>query len=225
MGPAIGDQLPFAIGIALGPIPVIAVILMLFSARPVSNCAAYLTGWVCGLAIFSTIVLVVVNPAGTTGGGRDTPIGAIVRLAIGIGLVLLAWREWRHRRRPGQKAELPRWMNSIGNIRPFQALGLGAAFSGLHIKNATLIFGAMLTLAQANLARAQTVGVVVLFIVLSSVSVLAPFVVYLMLGERAAKPLGTCKEWLEANSATVMTVVLLILGTVAIGKSLGTLIG
>ena len=30
---AIGDTLPFAIGIALSPVPIIAVILMLFSAK------------------------------------------------------------------------------------------------------------------------------------------------------------------------------------------------
>ena len=223
MGAAIGDQLPFAVGIALGPIPIIAVILMLFSGRPVSNSVAYLTGWISGLAILCAIVLILVNPADTPSNGKDTPIGAVLRLAVGMGLVWLAWREWRKRPAPGEKAELPGWMNSISTLRPAQSLGVGVLFSGLHVNHVMLVIGAMLTLAQANLARAQTLAVITLFIMLSSISVFAPFVAYLILGERAAEPLGKCKAWLEANNATVMTLMLVILGTVAIGKSLGTL--
>ena len=37
MGSAIGEVLPFAIGVAISPIPIIGVILMLFSERARQN--------------------------------------------------------------------------------------------------------------------------------------------------------------------------------------------
>jgi hypothetical protein len=44
VGQALGQLLPLAIGVALSPIPIIAVILVLFSARATSNGAASLLG-------------------------------------------------------------------------------------------------------------------------------------------------------------------------------------
>ena len=48
MGPAIGDVLPLALGVALSPIPIIAVILMLLSPKAQENGPAFLVGWVAG---------------------------------------------------------------------------------------------------------------------------------------------------------------------------------
>jgi hypothetical protein len=52
--------------------------------------------------------------------------------------------------------------------------------------------------------------------------VFAPVVVNVLLGERAAQPPGTSREWLETNNATAA--LLLVLGAVAVGKRLATLI-
>jgi hypothetical protein len=56
MGGAIGDILPLAIGVAISPVPIIAVILMLFSKKAKGNSLAFLVGWVLGLAIVGVIV-------------------------------------------------------------------------------------------------------------------------------------------------------------------------
>ena len=45
----IGDILPTAIGVAISPVPIIAVILMLFSAKAKRNGLAFLLGWLGGL--------------------------------------------------------------------------------------------------------------------------------------------------------------------------------
>jgi len=41
MGQTIGDILPLAVGVAISPIPIIAVILMLFSGRARANSFAF----------------------------------------------------------------------------------------------------------------------------------------------------------------------------------------
>ena len=58
MGSAIGSILPQAIGVAISPIPIIAVILMLFSKRARSNSLAFLAGWVLAVGIVGAVVLV-----------------------------------------------------------------------------------------------------------------------------------------------------------------------
>ena len=57
MGNVIGDILPLAIVVAISPVPIIAVILVLFSARARTNGPAFLVGWIVGLAVVGAIVL------------------------------------------------------------------------------------------------------------------------------------------------------------------------
>jgi hypothetical protein len=138
--------------------------------------------------------------------------------------LLLALQQWRKRPTAGAKAEAPHWMSSLETLGPGKALGLGVLLSGLNVKNIMLTLAALLTLGEATLSGTQTLTALSVFIALGSITVLAPVVVNLLLGERAAQPLGTSKAWLEANNATVMAVLLLVLGAVAVGKGLATLI-
>ena len=50
MGQAIGDLLPAAVGVAISPLPIVAVVLMLVSARGRANGPAFLIGWLVGVA-------------------------------------------------------------------------------------------------------------------------------------------------------------------------------
>ena len=50
-------------GIAISPVPIIAIILILFSDRARANGPAFLLGWVLGLAVVSTVVYLVSDAA------------------------------------------------------------------------------------------------------------------------------------------------------------------
>jgi Sap, sulfolipid-1-addressing protein len=56
-GQAIGQSLPIAVGIALSPLPIVAVVLMLVTERGRVNGPAFIVGWWAGLAIVGAIVL------------------------------------------------------------------------------------------------------------------------------------------------------------------------
>ena len=64
MGQAIGGSLAFAVGIALSPIPIIAVVLILTSAKARVNGPLFVLGWLVGLGIVGAIVLAVAGPSG-----------------------------------------------------------------------------------------------------------------------------------------------------------------
>ena len=51
MGQAIGGSLPLAIGVALSPVAIIAVVLMLTTDRARVNGPAFVLGWLIGLAV------------------------------------------------------------------------------------------------------------------------------------------------------------------------------
>ncbi|MGZ8735336.1 MAG: GAP family protein, partial [Acidimicrobiia bacterium] len=63
---AIGGLLPSAIGVALSPVSIIAVILMLGTPKARTNGPAFAVGWVLGMVAVSVIVLLVA-------GGADEP--------------------------------------------------------------------------------------------------------------------------------------------------------
>jgi hypothetical protein len=46
VGPVIGDLLPLAVGVAVSPVPIIAVILMLLAPRAGGASLGFLAGWV-----------------------------------------------------------------------------------------------------------------------------------------------------------------------------------
>ncbi len=66
MGEAIGDMLPAAVGVAISPIPIIAVVLMLVSPRGKVNGLAYLLGQITGVAAAGTIVLLIAGSVGAS---------------------------------------------------------------------------------------------------------------------------------------------------------------
>ena len=53
---AIGEILPLAIGIAISPLPIIAVILMLTTPKARTNGPAFLAGWLLGLVVVAGVV-------------------------------------------------------------------------------------------------------------------------------------------------------------------------
>ncbi len=69
MGQAIGGSLALAVGIALSPIPIIAVVLMLTSQKARVNGPAFVLGWLIGLGVVGAVVLALAGPGGASKSG------------------------------------------------------------------------------------------------------------------------------------------------------------
>jgi len=100
MGPVIGDFLPAAIGVAISPIPIIAVILMLFTPRARSNGPAFLVGWVVALLVVGGIGILIADKASESSGTGPGTFASLVLTVLGVLLVLLALRLWTWLHRP-----------------------------------------------------------------------------------------------------------------------------
>ena len=225
MGTVIASILPLAVGVALSPLPIVAVILMLFSKNARGTSLGFLLGWILGLSVVSMAVVLIANPAQQTTGGTASPLSAIVHLLLAVLFFFLAYRNWIKRPKPGEQAEMPKWMSGIDAMTPGKALGLGVALSGVNPKNLALAVSVGVVIASAGLNSAQTITALVIFIVLGCVTVAAPVIANLALGDKATPTLNSWKGWLIQNNATVMMVLFVVFGFVMLGKGLGPLIG
>lgn len=118
MGQAIGGSLPLAVGIALSPLPIIAVVLMLTSRRAKVNGPVFVLGWLIGLAIVGAIVLAVAGPGGASKSGSPATWVSWVKIALGVLLLLVAVRQFRSRPRGDQEPQMPKWMATIDKTTP-----------------------------------------------------------------------------------------------------------
>jgi threonine/homoserine/homoserine lactone efflux protein len=225
MGQAIGQVLAFGVGVALSPVPIIAVVLMLATPKGRVNGPAFLGGWVVGIAVLGTIVLVVASGASASKQGSPATWVSILKLVLGVLLLLLAAKQWRGRPRGETQPELPKWMRAVDKFTPMRSTAIGVALSAVNPKNLLLVVGASAAIAQTGAdAAAQAVALAV-FIVIATLGVGSPVAIYYLMGDRATKILGELHDWMARENATIMAVICLIIGAKLIGDAISALTG
>ena len=223
MGEVIGDLLPLAIGVAISPIPIIAVILMLLSRQAGKTSTGFLLGWVAGIVVVTVVVLALVGQAGNTSSGKPSTVSSVIKIVLGALLLFLALRQWQGRPKEGEAGSMPKWMSAIDSFNFGKALGLGFLLSAVNPKNLLMCLGAGTTIGAAHLSGADNVVAVVVFTVIAASTVLVPVVGYLAAREKLTAPLNSLRAWLTQNNATVMAVLLLVIGVAIIGNGIGAL--
>ena len=224
MGAAIGDVLGLAAGVAVSPLPIVAIILLLATPRGRTNGTLFAVGWLVGLSVLGVVVLLLAGPAGPSDDGQPAAWTGWLKLLLGVLLLLLAARQWRARPAEGAEPEMPRWMAGLDRLRPGQALGLGALLSAVNPKNGGLTIAAAASIAGAGLPGGQQAVTLAVFVLIGSLGVLAPLVLYLTTGERAARTLDGWKTWAGDHNAAIMAVLFLVFGLKLVGDGIAVLL-
>ena len=222
MGAVIGEILPLALGIAISPIPIIAAILMLLSPKAKGTSIGFLLGWVLGIIVAVVLfeLLASVIPASDPDAAK--PVAGVIKLLLGLGLLFLAWRQWRSRPQGGAEAALPKWMAAIDTMTTTRGFILGFVLAAVNPKNLLMAVGAGVTIGTAGLEVGEIVVVTLIFVVIAAITVALPVIAYLAASSKMAAPLEALRGWLVQNNATVMAVLLLVIGVVMIGKGIGS---
>lgn len=216
----IGDLLPAAAAVALSPIPIVAVVLVLGSPRARTAGPAFALGWVAGLGVVSVTVTLMAGGAAETSDGVDTGISWGLA-AIGLAFLVMAARQWRKRPKPGEQPEMPAWMATVGSVSWPRALVLGLALSAANPKNLALTLAASASIAQAGLTTTESLVADAVFIAIGSITVVGAVVFALVAPRTAARPLDVIRRFMADNSATIMMVLLLVLGLKILGDAIG----
>ncbi|WP_033820407.1 GAP family protein [Kitasatospora sp. MBT63] len=221
MGDAIGQMLASAVGIAISPVPLIAVILMLATPRGQVNGTVFAVAWTVALAALTTVV--VLAGSGPDTGGIRPAWSWWVRLAAGVVFVLLGVRQWRARPRPGHVTAPPGWMQALDRFTPAKSAGLAAALVIANPKNLVLVIGGAVAIATSASSVGGKAAAVVLMALVGSLCTLLPLAVHLFGGTGSARVLGQWKAWMSTHNSAIVTAVLIILGAKYIGDALSGL--
>ncbi|MFC9669812.1 MULTISPECIES: GAP family protein [unclassified Streptomyces] len=216
---AIGAVLPAALAVALSPFPLIGIVLILAGRQGRRNGALFTAGWIAGLGIVATLVVIVFGGADDP----ESPSSAIAdwgRVLAGVALIVLGARKWWQRPRAGNETETPRWMASLDDVSALRALLLGALLSGANPKNLVLTASAATSIVEAGAHHADLVVAVTAFVLVGSCTVLGAVIIQLVGGQRAASFLDSVRQFMITNNAVITATVLLLLGANILGDGL-----
>jgi threonine/homoserine/homoserine lactone efflux protein len=220
MSEAIGQVLSFGVGVALSPVPIIAVVLMLGTPRARVNGLAFVLGWMVGLAAVGTIVLLVSSGADASADGEPADWVNWLKLALGALLLLVAIRQWRGRPTDAAAAEMPKWMHAIDTFTPVKAAGLAVLLSAVNPKNLLLTVGATAAIAQTGASSGNQAVALAVFIVIGTLGPGSPVALYFVLGDRSKDLLDDLKTWMSTHNAAIMAVLCLVIGAKLIGDGI-----
>jgi threonine/homoserine/homoserine lactone efflux protein len=223
MADAIGQVLSLGVGVALSPVPIIAVVLMLGTPRARATGPAFLLGWVIGLALAGTVILLVSSGADASEQGDPANWVGVLKVVLGVLLLLVAARTWQVRPRGDREAELPKWMQTIDRFTATRSIGFGALLSGVNPKNLVLTVGAAAAIAQTGIPAGEQAIALAVFIVVATLGPGIPVAIYFLMGDRAERLLEGLKAWMAAHNAAIMAVLCLIIATKLIGDGISSL--
>ncbi|MFT3715083.1 MAG: GAP family protein [Gordonia sp. (in: high G+C Gram-positive bacteria)] len=222
MNGAIGTVLPYAVGIAISPVPIIGAILLLLTRRARVAGPMYLLGWTLG-------ILAIVVPAALVGSALphdqqangDGWLSKAMPLVIGIVFAYLAYLSWRSVPSKGAQTEQPKWMTAIESMSPGKALVIGFGLGFLNIKGALLDLDAGFSVAGQP-AATQAVAITV-FTVIGISTVAVPVIAYLIAGHRMDGMLEAVHTWLAKHGTAVVATLMTMLAAQSLGHGIALL--
>ncbi len=220
MGQAIGQVLPTAVGVAVSPLPIVAVVLMLVTPQGRVNGPAFVVGWWAGLAVVGVLVLSLSSGAGATGDGAPATWVSWLKLILGVLMLLVAARQWRGRPAGDEEPATPKWMGALEGFTPVKAIGAGMFLSGLNPKNLLLAVAGAAAIAGTGLSAGDEAVAWIVFIVIASIGVATPVVIAFAMGDRSRALLDRLKIWMARENAVIMAVLLLVIGVKLIGDAI-----
>jgi threonine/homoserine/homoserine lactone efflux protein len=223
MGAVIGDLLPLAVGVAVSPVPIMAVILMLLAPRAGGTSTGFLVGWVLGIAVATVVFTLVAGATDLGDPANPSALASWVKLILGALLLLLAVRDLRGKPAADGKPALPRWMSAIEAMTPPRAVGLAFLLAAVNPKNLAMCVAAGVAVAGGSTSGGGTAVAVAVFTALAASTVAVPVLAYAVAAGRMRGPLDRLRTWLERHNSAVMGTLLLVIGVVLAGKGIAGL--
>jgi hypothetical protein len=217
MLPILGDLVPYAVPVALSPLPIVAVVMLLLAPAGTRGGVGFLAGRLAALTV-ATLAFAALSGLLDGAAGGEGKRGWL-RIALGAALIAAAALVWRRDR--GGAADPPGWMRAIDRATPAGAVRLGATLTLANLKELAFALGAGLTLG--GLAAGPAVLAAMMFALGAGLGVAAPVLAMLLAGDGARDRLAGVRDWLVRNQAIAMAAVLLLIGAMLVGSGLEAL--
>lgn len=215
---AVANALPIAVGIAISPLAIVALMIILMTPRASRNAPAFLLGWLVGFLIVGVLASLI--PGVENEPGDPKTLAGIVRIVLGLLMLALASRQWVKRPAAGQEPEVPSFFTRFIEMDAAHCALLGLLLSAVHPKNLPLIAAGTAAIGAYDLSLGATILAFSIFTILSSATILLPIAGYLLAAQRVATLFERWKVWLIRNNGIVVMLMLLLFGVLLISRGI-----
>jgi sulfite exporter TauE/SafE len=212
----LAELIPLALVVALSPLSIIPAVLVLHSPRPRPTGLAFLVGWIVGLALLTQLF---VEVSSLLGGGLDKPPpwASWARIVAGAALIAFGLYKWFTRNRSEHS---PKWMSSFAKITPARAAITAVVLVFVNPKVLFMCAAAGLAIGTEGLHRTGAELGVLYYVAIASSTVALPILAYAVSGDRLDRALVRLKDWMEAQHATLVAAILVVLGVMVLYKGI-----
>lgn len=201
---------------SLSPSTIVVFILLLATKRATVNGAAFLIGWTLSLVVVF-VGSYVIGGTHTASQGAGHATLNVVEIVLGLGLVILGAREWRHRDRPRKVSPREASMKDrLEDLGPLEAVVVG-----VWEQPWTLTAAAALVVANHHEALVLAVVSFLVFTVVSTATVGVTYLYFARRPGEAEAHLNALKERLVELGPTLVALVSFVVGLYLVGD--GTL--
>lgn len=219
-------MLPFTIGLLVSPFPVVAVVALLVSQGGRVKTLIFEVTWllVSWLALIALTALFAA--LGITG---QSPPSWVPYVALAIGAALLAVGIVAIRRAVGRKAgtqpQAPGWLKAIDGLALPRISGVATLLIIANPVNLASLVGAGLGMSQYGLPFGEQAVLAAVFVLIGSITVLAPFVIALTQGTDSEHVLHRMRAWMVTHNGALTNVLIFTFALLFIAKGLRGLFG
>lgn len=144
-------------------------------------------------------------------------------LIVGILLLITAVKKWQKAEDPD--APPPQWMTAISDLSAVKAVGAGALFVTIAIKQWVFTLSAIGVISEAGLGEAAGMGLYLFYALATQTLVLTPILVCAVAPQQSARLLKAAQSWLERRNRVIVIAVSLVFGVWFLYKGVSGLIG
>jgi hypothetical protein len=214
MGEVITIAVPIALAAALGVVPVVLVIVLLATHRPIVHSGVFLFGYLLAYFVLGAFLLywsVDLKPD-----REATSLGGWLKIFIGFLLVLFAVKRFIKQADPDKAP--PKWMNSIREATDARRIFIyGFALAIVNVMNLAIFIAALhvVFLKQDEFDFVENAISLTLIVIAMCVTLMIPIGIYLVVPNKEAV-LEWVRGWLDMHGQTVTIGVLAFLGVLLI---------
>jgi threonine/homoserine/homoserine lactone efflux protein len=195
-----------ALGVALSPLPVLAMLLVLGGARPTAVGSAFWGAWTLGIALPTVGLVVLAESVDEV--GDDAVALAAAQIVIGLLLLAFVFQVARSTPRPDRN-EPPLWLVALDRAGGRRAASLALVLSALNPKNLALMLAAAVSIAHAGDHGGELTAATLGFVLVAASTISALLAGHTLLAERTQPALERLRHALARNDR----VIAIVLGT------------
>ena len=192
-----------------------AFLLILLSKGGTRKGAAFIFGWLLSLAAVVAITVLVTGNKPPQPNTAPSLAALAAKIAIGVGLVLIAIRQRRRMGKPRPPKKPPKWQTGLDNMSPWYAMGLAPLTQPWG-----LVAAGVAVIIEAKLSSWESYVALFLFCVISTALYIALELYAGFRPEQAQAFLANIRTWIDTHTDQVIIVVSLVLGFWLVGKSI-----